>query len=97
MGSCFSNLVLGVDNSLRTYVLTQDPARQLAQQEGMQRFQAFALKAQYRSAALRYGAAPARPRPAVRLNKTASWLLLAGIALGAGGAVVRARHGVLTH
>ena len=67
VGSCFSELVVGVDGGLRTYGLTQDASWQAIQQQWMQRFRDFAIKAQYRTEALRYGSAPARPEPLVGL------------------------------
>ena len=65
VGNCFSELVVGVDGGLRTYGLTKDPSWQAIQQNWMQRFQDFTIKAQYRSEALRYGSAPVRPETLV--------------------------------
>ena len=69
VGSCFSELVVGVDGGLRTYGLTQEPSWQAIQQQWMQRFRDFAIKAQYRTETLRYGSAPTRPEPLVCLQR----------------------------
>ena len=65
VGACYSDLVVGVDISLRTYSLISDPALQAGQQVWMKSFQDYAVAAQYRSEALRYGSAPVRQLPEV--------------------------------
>ena len=54
---------------LRTYGLTQEPSWQAIQQQWMQRFRDFAIKAQYRTETLRYSSAPTRPEPLVCLKR----------------------------
>ena len=72
VGWCFSDLVVGLDGALRTYGTVTDAKQQAALQAWMRHFQDYAVKAQYRSEALRYGTAPLRLPIEVRTVQSAT-------------------------